>query len=430
MALIGPSGCGKTTTLKMLNRLLEPTAGEIEILGRNILDQDPIAVRRQIGYVIQGGGLFPHWTVARNIGLAPTLLDWPPEHIDARVQELLELVGLEPAEYRGRYPIELSGGQRQRVGIARALAADPPVVLLDEPFSALDAITRRQMQQEFLRLNDSLHKTMILVTHDLDEAFLLADQVLLMPIARRAGQHEIAPFRVSENIFNALHARQDLHRLGRRLTRCVQAGKLALEPRQRNHPQVRRAADRLEFTRRRGSGKLHGGQLRAGGDAHQRPERPAGIDVNAAGESIDRARPAEIDPGLGRNRGSDQFDERFEIRLGSTAAGAMLEILLDALLRLSVVNFTCRLFRGGAAAGLLLREREHGEHRVVLARRLGIAGCFERRGKLPAAQLRLKDLNGRLGGRCVQRCDQAKQQPQHRQPDSQSRHHAAFTQTE
>lgn len=180
LALIGPSGCGKTTTLRMLNRLSEPTQGSIRIDGKPILDQDPIEVRRGIGYVLQGGGLFPHWTAARNIGLVPSLLKWSPERIEQRVVELLELVDLPPDQFRDRYPADMSGGQRQRVGIARALAADPPIVLWDEPFSALDPITRKQLQQEFLRFKRQLGKTMVLVTHDLEEAFLLGDLILLL----------------------------------------------------------------------------------------------------------------------------------------------------------------------------------------------------------------------------------------------------------
>ncbi len=180
LALIGTSGCGKTTTLKMLNRLVEPSSGQIEVLGKNILEQDPVQVRRHMGYVIQGGGLFPHWSVERNIGLVPSLLDWPAERIADRVEQLLQLVDLDAATYRQRFPAELSGGQRQRVGICRALAGEPPVVLLDEPFSALDPITREQLQQEFLRLKQIVKKTMVFVTHDIKEAFLLADQVIVM----------------------------------------------------------------------------------------------------------------------------------------------------------------------------------------------------------------------------------------------------------
>ncbi len=180
LCMIGTSGCGKTTTLKMLNRLLEPTGGEIFILGKNILEQDQIQVRRKIGYVIQGGGLFPHWTVARNIGLIPRMEKWEDEKIAKRTDELLTLVELEPEKFRNRYPAELSGGQQQRVGIARALAADPPVILLDEPFSALDPITRNQMQTEFIRLKKLVKKTMVFVTHDLKEAFNLSDKILVM----------------------------------------------------------------------------------------------------------------------------------------------------------------------------------------------------------------------------------------------------------
>ena len=180
LALIGPSGCGKTTTLRMLNLLSQPTRGKIWLNDLLILEQDPIRVRRGIGYVLQGGGLFPHWTAAQNIGMVPKLLEWDPDRIKSRTTEMLELVELAPEQFRDRYPADMSGGQRQRVGIARALAGDPPIVLWDEPFSALDPVTRNQLQQEFLRLKESLGKTMVLVTHDLHEAFLLADQVLIL----------------------------------------------------------------------------------------------------------------------------------------------------------------------------------------------------------------------------------------------------------
>lgn len=180
LCMIGTSGCGKTTTLKMLNRLIEPSSGEINILGKNILEQDQIKVRRQIGYVIQGGGLFPHWNVAKNIALIPQLEKWETQKIETRVNELMKLVELDPDKFSKRYPAELSGGQQQRVGIARALAADPPIILLDEPFSALDPITRIQLQNEFIRLKKILKKTMVFVTHDLKEAFHLSDKILVM----------------------------------------------------------------------------------------------------------------------------------------------------------------------------------------------------------------------------------------------------------
>jgi len=178
--LIGPSGCGKTTTLKMINRLIEPSSGDVFINQESILSQDPIQLRRKIGYVIQRVGLMPHMRISRNVGLLEEVKKSPKPKIKERVSELLELVGLPVKEYGRRYPGELSGGQQQRIGIARALMSNPPLLLMDEPFGALDPITRNSMQQEFLRLNEKLKKTIILVTHDLTEAFKMADQVILM----------------------------------------------------------------------------------------------------------------------------------------------------------------------------------------------------------------------------------------------------------
>jgi len=179
--LVGPSGCGKTTTLKMLNRLIEPTGGEIWINDIPVREQDPIELRRSIGYVIQRGGLMPHMTIRRNIALVEEARGrQSKEQRAARVDELLDLVGLAPQDYADRYPSELSGGQQQRVSIARALMSDPPVLLMDEPFSALDPITRNRLQKEFLHLNQKLNKTIVLVTHDLPEAFRLADEIVLM----------------------------------------------------------------------------------------------------------------------------------------------------------------------------------------------------------------------------------------------------------
>lgn len=180
VAVIGESGSGKTTLLRLLNRLEDPTEGEVRIHGRPALDLDPIRLRRNIGYVQQEGGLLPHWTVEWNIGLVPYLVGWPSDRRRARTEELLQLVALDPVHYRSRYPRELSGGQRQRVAFARALAADPEVILLDEPFGALDALTRMDLQDEFLRLKQRLNKTMVLVTHDLSEAFRLGDRIAVM----------------------------------------------------------------------------------------------------------------------------------------------------------------------------------------------------------------------------------------------------------
>jgi osmoprotectant transport system ATP-binding protein len=178
--LIGPSGCGKTTTMRMINRLIEPDAGTIRVEGRDVLQVDPVELRRSIGYVIQQVGLFPHWSIADNVATVPRLLGWAPTRIVARVDELLSLIGKEPAQYRQRFPRELSGGQKQRVGVARALAADPPVMLMDEPFGALDPITRTHLQAEFLRILRGLKKTIVFVTHDIDEAIRMGDRIAIM----------------------------------------------------------------------------------------------------------------------------------------------------------------------------------------------------------------------------------------------------------
>ena len=178
--LVGPSGCGKTTTLRMINRLIEASSGRIEVAGDDISRLDPVELRRRIGYVIQQVGLFPHLTVAGNVATVPKLLGWDRRRIAERVDELLRLVGLEPAVYRNRYPAELSGGQQQRVGVARALGADPPVMLMDEPFGAIDPVTRARLQKEFLRLQATLRKTVVIVTHDIDEAVLLGDRIALL----------------------------------------------------------------------------------------------------------------------------------------------------------------------------------------------------------------------------------------------------------
>ncbi len=180
LVLIGESGSGKTTLLRTLNGLQRPTSGEVRVHGESLQDKDPIDLRRHMGYVQQDGGLLPHWTVEENIGLVPVLLGWDSERRTSRVHALLELVHLDPTRYRTRYPIELSGGQRQRVAFARAIAADPNVVLLDEPFGALDAITRHALQRQFLGLKQHLNKTMVMVTHDFDEAFQLGDRIAIL----------------------------------------------------------------------------------------------------------------------------------------------------------------------------------------------------------------------------------------------------------
>lgn len=194
LVLLGRSGSGKTTTLKLINRLLEPSGGEILIAGKPIASWDPIQLRRGIGYVIQDAGLFPHWTVERNIGLVPRLEHWPAEKIRARVQELMNLVGLSTEEYAQRRPSDLSGGQRQRVGVARALAVDPPILLMDEPFASLDPITRADLQKEFRALALRLRKTIVFVTHDVREALFLGTRIALLEQGRLVGVYAPAEF--------------------------------------------------------------------------------------------------------------------------------------------------------------------------------------------------------------------------------------------
>src|SRR4051794_848151 len=186
--LVGPSGCGKTTSLKMVNRLIEPSGGRILIDGRDIAGEDPIELRRRIGYVIQQVGLFPHLTIGDNVSVVPRLLGWDRTRQQKRSNELLELVGLDPARYAKRFPTQLSGGERQRVGVARALAADPPLMLMDEPFGAVDPIVRERLQNEFLRLQQDLAKTILFVTHDIDEAIKLGDLVAVMQVGGKLAQ--------------------------------------------------------------------------------------------------------------------------------------------------------------------------------------------------------------------------------------------------
>lgn len=194
ITILGASGCGKTTTMKMVNRLYEPDSGQIMLFGEDVSSADVVKVRRRIGYVIQQVGLFPHFTVGENIATVPRLLKWDTKKINARVNELLTLVGMEPDEFKDRYPAQLSGGQQQRVGLARALAVDPKIMLLDEPFGAIDSITRVRLQDELLALHHGMEKTFLFVTHDIEEAFKLGDRVLVM------NEGRIVQFDKPENI--------------------------------------------------------------------------------------------------------------------------------------------------------------------------------------------------------------------------------------
>jgi ABC-type proline/glycine betaine transport system ATPase subunit len=197
VVLVGPSGCGKTTTMKMINRIIEPSGGVIRLEGEDVTHSSPDELRRRIGYVIQQIGLFPHMTIAENVATVPKLLKWDGNKVKARVDEMLELVGMDPSVYRGRYPKELSGGQRQRIGVARALAADPPVMLMDEPFGAVDPIAREKLQNEFLRLQEDIGKTIVFVTHDIDEAIKMGDRIAVL-----REQSVIAQFDTPERILS------------------------------------------------------------------------------------------------------------------------------------------------------------------------------------------------------------------------------------
>jgi osmoprotectant transport system ATP-binding protein len=215
--LVGPSGCGKTTSLKMVNRLVEPSSGQVLIDGEDVMSVEVTALRRRIGYVIQQVGLFPHQTIGENVGTVPRLLGWPRPRIQKRTEELLELVGLDPARVRNRYPSQLSGGERQRVGVARAMAAEPPVMLMDEPFGAVDPIVRERLQNEFLRLHRALGTTVLFVTHDIDEAIKMGTRVAVMQqgghLAQYARPTELLAHPASEFVSRFVGVDRGLKRL-------------------------------------------------------------------------------------------------------------------------------------------------------------------------------------------------------------------------
>ena len=188
--LVGPSGCGKSTTLRMINRLIEPSSGRIMVGGEDVTHVDPVTLRLKMGYVIQRTGLFPHQTIGQNVATVPRLMGWDKERIRKRVDELLELVGLAAGSFRDRYPHQLSGGQQQRVGFARALGIDPPILLMDEPFGAVDRITRERLQNEFLKIQRTLHKTVVFVTHDIDEAIRVGDRIALLNVGAKVEQYD------------------------------------------------------------------------------------------------------------------------------------------------------------------------------------------------------------------------------------------------
>jgi osmoprotectant transport system ATP-binding protein len=244
---VGPSGSGKTTTLKMVNRLIEPTSGEILIDGRSVGADDPTALRRRIGYVIQQVGLLPHLTIAENVGTVPRLLGWPRSKITDRADELLDLVGLQPARYRARYPAQLSGGERQRVGVARALAADPPLLLMDEPFGAVDPIVRERLQNELLRLQQRLAKTILFVTHDIDEAIKMGDLILVLRQGGKLAQFgppaEILQEPASEFVSRFVGTDRGLKRLSLSRVSSLELQSVATAQTGDDAPTARRAAE-------------------------------------------------------------------------------------------------------------------------------------------------------------------------------------------
>jgi osmoprotectant transport system ATP-binding protein len=293
VTLVGPSGCGKTTTMKMVNRLIEPTSGRILLDGQDIASTDPVELRRRIGYVIQQVGLFPHKTVLDNTATVPALLGWKRGKARARAAELLDLVGLDPGTYGDRYPEQLSGGQRQRVGVARALAADPPVLLMDEPFGAVDPVVRERLQTEFLRLQAEVRKTVLFVTHDIEEAVRLGDRIAVYGHGRieQFGPPAIvlgAP--ATPYVADFVGADRGLKRLS---VTVIEIGDLEQPPVVRLDDSARDAAARLDGEGARwavvldGGGELHGwvsaDALREGGDAGPVDARPLGGDGPGTG---------------------------------------------------------------------------------------------------------------------------------------------------
>jgi osmoprotectant transport system ATP-binding protein len=306
--LVGPSGSGKTTTMKMVNRLIEPTSGRITIDGTDVMQLPVVELRRRIGYVIQQVGLFPHLSVAENVAVVPRLLRWDAQRIRARTDELLELVGLEPAGYRARYPSELSGGERQRVGVARAMAADPSVMLMDEPFGAVDPIRRERLQNEFLRLQARLRKTIVFVTHDVDEAIKMADRIAILERGGRLAQYDrpdvILARPASEFVERFVGADRGLKRLS-----LARVADLVL-----TEPITVRAGERREDARRRLEAHRNGGYALLV-DADQRPVGWIGRrDLDGDG-TVDRA---AATPGAPTVQPETTLRDALSVMLGSS----------------------------------------------------------------------------------------------------------------
>jgi osmoprotectant transport system ATP-binding protein len=317
--LVGPSGCGKTTTLKMINRLIEPTEGRIVVGDDDVTKIDGDELRRRMGYVIQAGGLFPHMTVAANIAVVPKMLGWSKEKIAARVDELLDLVSLDPDTYRDRYPRELSGGQQQRVGVARALAADPPVLLMDEPFGAVDPITRQRLQDELIRIQAELHKTIVIVTHDFDEAVKLGDWIVVFSEGAHIVQYD-SPERIlaepaNEFVENFIGSGAGLKQLT--LTRVREVGladAVTCSPGEQTEAVLQRMRE-------------------AGGHGHavvvDRRQRPIGWPSRRQLERLDRI-PEGIEAGLPVVAESSTLNDALDTMLVSSAGAALVTGRRDA----------------------------------------------------------------------------------------------------
>ena len=292
--LVGPSGCGKTTSMRMVNRLIEPTEGEILIDGEKNTDMSGTQLRRKIGYAIQQTGLFPHRSIADNVAIVPGLLGWDKDRIKSRVDELLDLVGLAPDQYRDRYPAELSGGQQQRVGVARALAADPPIMLMDEPFGAVDPITRDRLQQEFLNIQKEIKKTIVFVTHDIDEGIKMGDKIAILKEGGVLVQYDTPEKILAEPNSEFVESFVGGDRVLKRLSLTL-VGDMPLEP--------------------------------ANGGTKDLPQIDAGWDLKDAlseiiGSGTDRGLVVDDDGGNGGSRGTITLASIMKVSHGSDASGS------------------------------------------------------------------------------------------------------------
>jgi osmoprotectant transport system ATP-binding protein len=301
--LVGPSGCGKTTTMRMVNRLIEPTSGEIRIDGEPNTTMSPTALRRKIGYAIQEIGLFPHRTIRENVSTVPKLLEWSRGEIDDRASELLSLVGLDPEQYGDRYPAELSGGQQQRVGVARAMAADPPVMLMDEPFGAVDPITRERLQDEFLKIQQEINKTIVFVTHDIDEAIKMGDHIAILEEGGVLAQYDTPERILTEPATDFVASFVGGDRVLKRLS-LTRVSDFPLEPLNGEAPDDSLPRIGMEMTLRQALSELIGSGSERGVVAADGAGEPSGAISLDGIREFSRTRTAEAGAGPG-----DEVDE-------------------------------------------------------------------------------------------------------------------------